>query len=576
LFREIYARGMFYWLRAPRDYGEVRHDEWALAIARLVLSAGCMGVIIWEEGVVPGLHLKLLFAFLIYSLLILAALRVFPQWHPLFHAGVHFADTVWAAPLIVLVGHPSVFFVLALFVIANSVMRWGFWEALLTIVLLCTFIPLMHLSYGIPPQQDLRQALEVFPYVLLGFAIAIAAGLIAEARASRSETYSTKQILQDIRLQTGFEAAIQRLGSIGLRVYGASRLMLAIHNNRTGQGTLLQIAGLDAILESREIRHSQHGYYFFPAPGESWRVVRTERQEDFKCHTLDAGKVSRDKTGFRMPDGFMSLHPFSQLLAVSAAAGDELSLRFYIVDPQRYFAGADRLRYLDRMVRQAVPTIHDQFQVGCMRTDAEAAAGSRMARDLHDGVIQTLAGINLQLDELRQQASSSFPQSGDRLACIQKCVQDEIASLREFTQQLRTHEVDSSNFLGYLSNAATKFQCEHGITTRFISELDAVKLSPFVCGKLARIVLEALVNVRKHSQASEIYIRLGSRNGDLVIGIFDNGRGFGFSGQYTHEELLASGKGPAVIMERARSINARVSIESVEGSGSCLEISLPQ
>jgi signal transduction histidine kinase len=55
-----------------------------------------------------------------------------------------------------------------------------------------------------------------------------------------------------------------------------------------------------------------------------------------------------------------------------------------------------------------------------------------------------------------------------------------------------------------------------------------------------------------------------------------NGRGYGFSGRFSHEELQASGKGPAVIMERAREIHARISIESVKGSGSYLEVVLPE
>ena len=169
-----------------------------------------------------------------------------------------------------------------------------------------------------------------------------------------------------------------------------------------------------------------------------------------------------------------------------------------------------------------------------------------------------------------------FPQSEDPLVRIQQSVRKEIVDLRELTQQLRSYDIDSGNFLGFLSGLALKFQCEHGITARFVPEVESVTLQPNVCGELARIVLEALVNVRKHSQASEVFVRLGHRNGDMVISILDNGRGFGFTGHRTHDELMASGIGPAIIMERARGIRARVSIESVEGSGTCLEISIPR
>jgi signal transduction histidine kinase len=54
----------------------------------------------------------------------------------------------------------------------------------------------------------------------------------------------------------------------------------------------------------------------------------------------------------------------------------------------------------------------------------------------------------------------------------------------------------------------------------------------------------------------------------------DNGRGFDFSGRLSHDELQASGKGPAVIMERARRIGGTLSIQSTRGEGACVEVTL--
>jgi signal transduction histidine kinase len=215
------------------------------------------------------------------------------------------------------------------------------------------------------------------------------------------------------------------------------------------------------------------------------------------------------------------------------------------------------------------------FLMSRVKTEAEAEAVSRMAREIHDGAIQSLAAINLQLEQIHRQMASITSEGAASLAAIQKNIQSEIAALRELTQQMRSLEVDSDHLLGFLAGLAVKFQCDHGVITRFVPEVDEIRLRPNVCAELARIAQEALVNIRKHSGASEVFIRLTRSNGNYVLGVVDNGRGFGFSGRYSHEELQASGKGPAVIMERARKISAKVSIESVQGTGSYLEVSLP-
>jgi len=165
-----------------------------------------------------------------------------------------------------------------------------------------------------------------------------------------------------------------------------------------------------------------------------------------------------------------------------------------------------------------------------------------------------------------------YAQGTDPLSRIQESMRKEIAELRDFTQHLRSLELDSGRLLGYLSGIATRFEVEHGIRTRFVAEVEEVDLRPGVCAEVARIAQEALVNVGKHSNATEALVRLGRRNGNWVLGIMDNGRGFGFSGRLSHRELLASGKGPSVIMERAHEINGEVSIESYETGGCCLEV----
>ena len=101
-------------------------------------------------------------------------------------------------------------------------------------------------------------------------------------------------------------------------------------------------------------------------------------------------------------------------------------------------------------------------------------------------------------------------------------------------------------------------------------------MSPRVGRELARIVQEALVNIRKHSDARNVLVRFAHGKGDWKLLIEDDGHGFDFSGRLSFAELNSARKGPAIIKERLRSIQGELAIESQPGRGARLEITLPQ
>ena len=276
MLRAILARGMFYWLRAPRNYADVRHDEWALARARFIISASCLGAIFWLAiNRNSELNWKLPLAYLVYSLLVLLALRVFPRWNPKYHIAVHFADIFWAAHLTILTGWPAIFFALMIFVMASSGARWGFWEAMLTAFSLWLAVFSMHFMYasGISHSFDIVVNLELFPAGLLCVALILTYGFLGEIRASRAESNFIASMLQGIRPEIGFERAIQNIFSEGIQIFGAVQVLVAVDDASSSQCSVYRIVGPQASLESVQIPHPQRGQYFFQAPAPSWSIV---------------------------------------------------------------------------------------------------------------------------------------------------------------------------------------------------------------------------------------------------------------------------------------------------------------
>jgi signal transduction histidine kinase len=201
---------------------------------------------------------------------------------------------------------------------------------------------------------------------------------------------------------------------------------------------------------------------------------------------------------------------------------------------------------------------------------------ARVGRELHDGAVQALIAIEMQVDVVRRQAANQSSPLTAELGRIQGLLREEVLKLRELMQQMNSLDVDSSNLLQFLLDTVERFQRETGISARFMSELDEVKMPQRVCRELVRIVQEGLVRVRRHNGTREVLVRMSSANQHWRLTIEDNGRGFPFAGRFLQTDLEEMGKGPIVIRERVRLIGGELTVESSPSRGSRLVVTVPQ
>ena len=266
---------------------------------------------------------------------------------------------------------------------------------------------------------------------------------------------------------------------------------------------------------------------------------------------------------------------FDAVVSVGMVFGREWSGRVFLFDPQMMGDPEEELRFLQEFSRQVGPAVYNVYLMRRLRERAGAVERARFARELHDGAIQSLIGVEMQLDVLRRQSGTQAPVVNAELGRIQKLLREEVLKLRELMQAMKSFEVDADRLLGFISDTVERFRRETGIAAEFANELERVDLPPRVCRELARIVQESLVNVRKHSGAHNVLVRLAQRAGDLQLTVEDDGKGFAFSGKISHAELDRSGQGPAVIRERVRLLAGELAIESTPGHGARIEVRIP-
>ena len=273
----------------------------------------------------------------------------------------------------------------------------------------------------------------------------------------------------------------------------------------------------------------------------------------------------------------VALGGFSSLLLTSFSIDGKWFGRLTICNPRggrRKQLG--RLQFLEDVVRQVGPAIYKKYLVGRLRSQARATERSRLAQDLHDGVIQSLMGAEMQIDVMQRLAPTNATDTAENLRGIQELLRKEIANLRDRMHQVRPLEVEPSQFLNHLARITERFRRDVAISADFVAESEEAPASPRVCSEMVRIVQEALTNVRKHSGAQKVVVSFGRENGSWRLCIQDDGCGFGFTGRLSFAQLESSQEGPLVIKERVRSIGGDLVIESIAGAGARLEILSPR
>ncbi|MGB8013802.1 MAG: histidine kinase [Terriglobales bacterium] len=584
--------------RAPLSAGEIRRTERWLASARVALTIAAEFTL-WMEPVRGFVYSRWLYwvltVYLVHAVVVMFLVRFRPESTTAFRLVVHAADIVW--PVLISMFAPAQggpFFLFFVFVMAAAAYRWGLWETVGTagaaVALLWTealavraglepaadqWLRRMHLPrLGVSVRELDPQQLFMFSVYLLvlGFLL----GYMAENQKKvRAERAVITRVLSSTRVEVGLTATMQQILGEVMSIYGARRVLSAsqeVNSYRVFLAEMKRGATGPETLRWREALPESEKAYLFDSSADAFYA-----RSGNSLHTV---LLNRD--GVRLRDGSAAflealarVEKFDTVVSVALVFGTEWSGRVFLFDPEMMGDPEEELRFLQEFSQQVAPAIYNVYLMRRLRERAGALERARFARELHDGAIQSLIAVEMQLDVLRRQSGTQAPVVNAELGRIQKLLREEVLKLRELMQTMKSFEVNADRLLGFISDTVERFRRETGIAAEFASELERVDLAQKKCRELARIVQESLVNVRKHSGAHHVLVRLAHRAGNLQLTVEDDGKGFSFSGTLSHAELESTGKGPAVIRERVRLLEGELTIESNPGHGARLEVRIP-
>jgi signal transduction histidine kinase len=193
---------------------------------------------------------------------------------------------------------------------------------------------------------------------------------------------------------------------------------------------------------------------------------------------------------------------------------------------------------------------------------------TRLAREIHDGLAQTLAFLKMETARMQAYLSSGNIDAVTRtLQACHKTLSEAYLDARQAIENLRRAPDESLS--EWLELTATDFTTLTGIDV----DVSRVQLqhvfSQSVKAQLVRIVQEALTNIRKHAQACQVTLSAFEHDEAVILEVRDTGRGF------APEERQPSQYGLRSMRERAKSIGADFQIISTPGAGTIVRLQIP-
>lgn len=204
--------------------------------------------------------------------------------------------------------------------------------------------------------------------------------------------------------------------------------------------------------------------------------------------------------------------------------------------------------------------------------DAREAERRRVARELHDGPLQSLMLLWQALDRLEQAPGDS---DGRSLAEARRTAESVADELRRFSRDLRPSVLDDLGLTAALKAEASGLEQRSGVSVSFRHSGMDRRVPPEIELALLRIGQEALRNVERHAHARNVSVRLTHGASEVHLVVTDDGRGLQ-PVLPAATELLASGKlGIVGMQERARLVGATCAIRQGTRRGTTIEVIAP-
>lgn len=199
---------------------------------------------------------------------------------------------------------------------------------------------------------------------------------------------------------------------------------------------------------------------------------------------------------------------------------------------------------------------------------------TRISRQVHDELGQSLTGFKMDLAwacrKLNEpQDSEDFLRAMERLSELSKDIESTIHEVRRIARELRPGPLDDFGLTAAIEYHISEFERRTGIACFLKHDGKPWKLADPARTEIFRIFQEAMTNVARHAEATQIRIGLAEENGFLLLDVGDNGRGITLQAGSSHSLGLIG------MRERAAMLGGILEVSGTSSSGTRVRLHVP-
>lgn len=497
---------------------------------------------------------------------------------------LHALDILWTSALtFVSQGPVSPFFLFFLFVVLAAAYRGGFRETVATAAIIVGVFLAETALAALGPWNERwsaaidfelnRTILRVTYLLLIGFLLGY---LAEEEKQSQAESAAIADASRLPQGALGFGGSVSAVARWLLATFEAHTVAVAVREEETGRAYLWTVRRSEAGSDEQPVRRVElddrlRRSWLFQDPGRAWSASSAHTGSSSALAT-EAGIWPLTRTHVHVPAPVADEQGRGTVTAVNLGLSKEWQGRVYLFHPTPIGAPERSLHFLEALADHVTPAMTNVFLLRRLRARAGAAERARVARELHDGAIQALFAIEMKIEALRRASQRETTSLDESLAEVQDMVRQEVLDLRDLMHALRPIDFDGDQLPEALAGVVERFRRDSGVAARFVSTGGRPTMPTAMALEIVRIVQEALVNVRKHSRARNVLVRLDRQETTCSLIVEDDGCGLEFEGRWTADELDRRRIGPAIIRERARIAGLALTLDSTPGEGTRVEL----
>jgi two-component system sensor histidine kinase DegS len=224
-------------------------------------------------------------------------------------------------------------------------------------------------------------------------------------------------------------------------------------------------------------------------------------------------------------------------------------------------------------VNTRLEDLEQRQQVGIQVIKAQEEERKRIAREIHDGPAQAMANVVLRVEFCDKLLDFDPGKVREELASLKDMVRNTLKDVRKTIFDLRPMALDDLGLVPALKRYITDYKEKYLLNVNFVFYGKEQRLNPTVEVGLFRVIQEALNNVWKHAQATEVSVKLELINERATAIVKDNGRGFNLE-----QALANAGReslGLTSMRERVELLNGTLKIKTVNQKGTEILLTVP-